>query len=154
MTAEMLDNKLEHVKLIVAQAEIRIQEETGLEVSLNYQLNFLIEFMDAQVQKLINEMLNTWGVAFSYLKEKNRERCRVAMRNCLYYGIRKKYPTYQLTKIGRIFSVDHTTVLHALASTQNWIDTNDAFFSLYYKPVKHLFDNADEAEKIQDQTEA
>lgn len=79
-----------------------------------------------------------WGILPEKLKRKNRKADYVTMRQIV--SMRLKMMKFSLTDIGRRLGArDHTTIIYALQSAKNRLETEDGLFMYYFNPVKHLF---------------
>lgn len=72
---------------------------------------------------IIREVCQKYDLSFEKLKSKTRERDITFPRHLAMYLIKRR-TGMSLEKIGQLFNRDHTTVIHALESIQNYIDTD------------------------------
>lgn len=142
----MTDNIRTIVKTVeetLSAAEEQIHERTGLHISLYYEKQAFNPAIEDEVHRIVKLLCEEWGVNVDYIKQKCRERHITIMRSICYTAIRKSFPKYIYNKIGEIFNVDHTTVLHGMESFKQDLKAEDKMFMLYYNPVKHIVDEAE-----------
>lgn len=123
------------VQRIIANAQQEIIKVTGQDVTIEVRpaKEDTIDTTD-----IINMFCAVWGIEPGELKRKCRKREYVIMRQIL--SMRLKMTGLALEKIGDLFGGrDHTSIIHALQSAKDRLDTKDALFFQYFNPVQHLF---------------
>lgn len=93
-----------------------------------------IEFKKAY--QIIFIIANRYGVKEKDLVSKKRNKEIMKARHIAINLIRSA-TLLRLVDIGKIFSRDHTTIIHSLFAVNNWIDT-DKSFAREYKATKLL----------------
>lgn len=72
--------------------------------------------------RIIESIRRRYGIDFERLKEQNRHRELVFVRQLAMETIRRRC-LFSLKQIGHLFERDHTTVIHAKQCIQDYLDT-------------------------------
>lgn len=78
------------------------------------------------MKEVIKEVSKYYGLWEEQIKAKTRKREIVKPRQIAMYLIHK-FSTYPLQQIGSIFNLNHATVIHAIKSVRNDIQTDKDF---------------------------
>lgn len=78
-------------------------------------------FFNLSVNKIIEETLKEFKVTREKLYEKTNKSEAVKARYCVMYLIRKNF-NVTLFNIGKMFSRDHSTVVHGISKVNLWIE--------------------------------
>ena len=75
-------------------------------------------------QLILQEVAKFYGISADKLSSSNRSKETVLPRQVAMYLVRQEL-RYSLPEIGKIFSKDHTTVLHSINKIENYLATSD-----------------------------
>lgn len=118
---------------IVNKTETRIRNEFG--VSCRLYMDILI---DKEIMDRVMEILEVWGVDENVILRQSRSAELVTMRYIIILYMRR-ICKMKLEKIAEYFRFKHhSSVIDALQAVDRHLETNDALFMRYYKPVNHL----------------
>lgn len=145
MQNDGVDLPMDVVEYLAANIDTNIRELEGALISLiaqsslsrqEFDLGFakrilenIVHNIDKQVDMdmIQKSVSNYFSVSVDALKEKNRKKeVATARQVAMYFA--KEYTGYSLKQIGQYFGGrDHSTVIHAIQSVHNLIDTDTAF---------------------------
>ena len=84
---------------------------------------------------MCNEVKESLNVNF---QSKNRKQEHVAIRFILMFLL-KQTKQHSFPEIGRVFKVDHSTVMHGVQVVKNMISINDQFYIDYLEEIRPIF---------------
>ena len=93
-----------------------------------------LKLRKVRFQRVITAIAETFEISEKLMMSKSRQRELVLARNmCMY--VMKNYFNMTLKEVGKCFSRDHTTVIHALRMFSIDVDQNE-YYELKYLQVK------------------
>lgn len=83
----------------------------------------------------INEYCSKIGMPLEKLKSKSRKREVITARFIYWYHLRENRYTYE--EIGRMFGMNHATVIHAVRTVDNFIAIDDSYIEKFLKAIQN-----------------
>lgn len=132
--------ELPESKRIIEAAEARIFANTGIKVKLIGHLENMeheLEFKKLLLKKIVCEV---FYIKWDDVLSKKRER-KVCSARFVYMYLLRKYFNESYKNIAIQLSRDHTSVIHAITSVNNWYDINDDIVT-HIETVKQKYNDA------------
>lgn len=88
-----------------------------------YKFKFFVSSgdMSSYIQEIV---LNEFGLTLSSVSKRGRRRECVLSRQIIYW-LKRRYTSDSLKQMGRVFGQDHTTVLHAVQTINDQMETDE-----------------------------
>lgn len=143
-----MEDKEKMIDWIVKMAEKSILKETGIDCKLFIKKNIDLLNYNEIGNKIIDICAAEWGVESSQLILPTRKRSLVEPRQISMYLIRK-HTLLSLQEIGMFYLTsrqgkkdsygkDHTTIIHAIKSVENFLDYDKRFAEKYNRIVTNI----------------
>jgi hypothetical protein len=86
---------------------------------------------------VLDKISKHFDISLDALLEHKRAADIVMVRHITFYFLRK-YCEIHLTKIGKMFNRDHTTVIHGVRKVKTLLEIKDAEYTYHVKKIKKL----------------
>lgn len=122
------------------------KQQGGIEMTLLHYLgltpkhrqNYLAGIKQSTPDAILKSVISYTGISFEALQSKSRKQPIVFARFIAMYLIKSR-TELSLRQIGDIFYRDHTTVINAVNTTNDLLETHKEFRKMYERIEKNLY---------------
>ena len=100
--------------------KLNIKDETGIE----YLSDLNSKQLDLEIQKIIENTSSAYGISIDDVLGDRRQKETILPRHIIMYKLRKELEL-SFSRIGKVFSKDHTTIIHAYNKIEKMLNENE-----------------------------